>query len=227
VNAIKFSAGPLWEKTSPCKEQVSEQKDACGKGRRKFLATTALLGSAAVLAKAQGTDGGLAPVIAKENPRRKNRLVPFGAISEKNFYDKCTACQLCIQACPNGVLRPSTDLEHLLQPVMGFEKGYCRPECTVCSDVCPSGAIKPLKAVKFHTHIGVAKLNPELCISINEGVSCGNCERHCPVGAIRMVEGRPVVMEGRCIGCGACENLCPSRPVSAIHVEGHSVHHIK
>ncbi|MGX8682351.1 MAG: 4Fe-4S binding protein, partial [Bacteroidales bacterium] len=27
-----------------------------------------------------------------------------------------------------------------------------------------------------------------------------------------------------CIGCGACENLCPSRPISAIHVEGHEVH---
>ena len=27
-----------------------------------------------------------------------------------------------------------------------------------------------------------------------------------------------------CIGCGACENLCPSRPLAAIHVEGHEVH---
>ena len=34
----------------------------------------------------------------------------------------------------------------------------------------------------------------------------------------------PVVNEEMCIGCGACENLCPSRPLSAIHVEGHEVH---
>ena len=64
-------------------------------------------------------------------------------------------------------------------------------------------------------------------------VVCGNCARHCPVGAIEMVPSDPkdekslkipVVNEARCIGCGACENLCPARPFSAIYVEGHEVH---
>ena len=35
----------------------------------------------------------------------------------------------------------------------------------------------------------------------------------------------PSVNEEKCIGCGACENLCPSRPISAITVNGYSVHH--
>ena len=73
----------------------------------------------------------------------------------------------------------------------------------------------------------------ENCICITDDVECGNCARHCPVGAIQMVasdpenpESRkiPVVNTERCIGCGACENLCPSRPFSAIYVEGHIMH---
>ena len=34
----------------------------------------------------------------------------------------------------------------------------------------------------------------------------------------------PAVAHNHCIGCGACEFLCPSRPISAIIVDGLSVH---
>ena len=214
----------------------AEAKAASGttdKGRRQFILTTAMLGGAALSAKAQEKhlDGGLAPVTPKQNPGRTERLVPFGAGSVKNFYDHCTACQLCVSSCPNNVLRPSTDLQHLLQPQMGYENGYCRPECTECSQVCPAGAILPIaKEEKLSTHIGTARVNLDLCLSANGSSTCGNCSRHCPVGAIMMVrnsQGRmvPTVAEEVCIGCGACEFLCPSRPISAITVNGLSVHH--
>ncbi len=215
-----------------------DQKVPEDEGRRNFIVTAATVTGAAVagntlIASAQEKhlDGGLADVIDKQNPERSERLVPFGAQSVKHFYDKCTACQLCVSACPNGVLRPSTDLEHFLQPQMGYEKGYCRPECTACSDICPAGAILPIKKEeKLLTQIGVAKVNLDLCVVKRDGVSCGNCSRHCPVGAIRMVEAEgiegkvPAVAEDVCIGCGACENLCPSRPISAITVNGLSEH---
>lgn len=224
----KFAPGRVAKAEAPAKAEA-----AADKGRRAFIASIGMIGASAISAKAQNmkVDGGLAEVKDKVNPERSERLVPFGAGSVKNFYDKCTACQLCVSACPNGVLRPSTDLEHLLQPVMGYEKGYCRPECTKCSEVCPAGAIKPLaKGEKLTTHIGVAKVNLNLCVTRTDGVACGNCSRHCPVGAIVMVkdpEGKfmvPSVAEELCIGCGACENLCPSRPISAITVNGLTVH---
>ena len=70
------------------------------------------------------------------------------------------------------------------------------------------------------------------CLPASEDVSCGNCARHCPAGAITMIaqSGRrdapkiPSVNVERCIGCGACESLCPARPFSAIYVEGHEQH---
>lgn len=223
---IKFRFSlPRKAKTVPVTESVD-------KGRRAFMATTALVGGSLALgAQNKRLDGGLADVIDKTSPERSDRLVPFGAESVKDFYDRCTACQLCVSNCPNGVLRPSTDIGHFLQPQMGYEKGWCRPECTTCSQVCPAGAIRPLKAEEKLTHkIGTAKVNLSLCLAAKDEASCGNCSRHCPVGAVRMVKtdgyhrNIPVVAEAQCIGCGACEYLCPARPISAITVDGISVH---
>ncbi len=221
---FRFSL-PRKAKTGPVTESVD-------KGRRAFMATTAFVGSSLALgAQNKRLDGGLAAVIDKTSPERSERLVPFGAESVKDFYDRCTACQLCVSNCPNGVLRPSTDIGHFLQPQMGYEKGWCRPECTTCSQVCPAGAIRPLKAEEKLTHkIGTAKVNLSLCLAAKDEAGCGNCSRHCPVGAVRMVKtdgyhrSIPVVAEAQCIGCGACEYLCPARPISAITVDGISVH---
>ncbi len=203
--------------------------------RRSFMITGALAAGTAVAVKAQKTvDGGLAEVLDKKVPKRVTRLVPPGAASVKNFAQHCTACQLCVSECPNGVLRPSTDIETFMQPKMEFERGYCRPECHACSDVCPAGAIKPITwEDKSATQIGHAVWLPDNCVVLTDEVECGNCARHCLVGAITMVPSDPsnpdsrkipAVDETRCIGCGACENLCPARPFSAIYVEGHEVH---
>jgi len=212
-------------------------------GRRAFLAGSLLaVGTAAVKAQEMKMDGGLAEIIDKKVPDRQTRITPPGSQSARNMYSHCTACQLCVDNCPNHVLRPSTDLKHFMQPESSYERGYCRPECTVCSDVCPVGAIKPLTVEeKSSTQVGHAVWIRENCVVVSDRELCGNCARHCPTGAIQMVDagsnsrykdrrGRdirlqiPVVNEERCIGCGACENLCPSRPFSAIYVEGHEVH---
>ena len=133
--------------------------------------------------------------------------------------------------CPNKVLRPSGDLEHLMQPEMSYEKGFCRPECTRCSELCPAGAIRKIgREEKTQYHIGTARVNLEACISATGQSHCGKCSHACPVGAIQMVKDAggehwiPTVAEAVCIGCGACEYYCPVRPVSAITVNGKEVH---
>lgn len=179
-------------------------------------------------------DGGLAVIEDKVPPERLTPITPPGSISAKNMARRCTGCQLCVSECPDDVLRPSTGLLTVMQPVMSFERGYCRPECNRCSSVCPSGAIKPIgMEEKSSIQIGHAVWIKKNCIPVTDGVECGNCERHCPTGAIMMVQLDendeespmvPTVNESKCIGCGACEHLCPARPFSAIYVEGHEVH---
>ena len=207
------------------------------KARRAFLtAGTLALASSTLKAQQRKVDGGFAVIEDKKIPQRGCPIVPAGAQGLKHLSDHCTACQLCVSACPNDVLRPSTRLENLMQPESSYEKGYCRPECTVCSEVCPSGAIQKIsKEEKSSIQIGHAVWIRENCLPLRDGVQCGNCARHCPVGAIKMVKSDPAVADSpripvvnteRCIGCGACEFLCPSRPFSAIYVEGHQRHRI-
>ena len=216
-----------WE--GPSGRLEEKQLPPMQSGRRAFIAGAAMGLSAIALKAQKKTDGGFAEILPKQALDRETPLTPPGSKSVKDFYRRCTACQLCVQVCPNKVLRPSTDPQRLMQPEMGYENGYCRPECTACSQVCPSGAILPItEEQKTVYHIGTASVNRELCVA-EKGTKCGNCARHCPVGAIKMVkndEGNriPTVNEERCIGCGACENLCPSRPVSAITVNGRHNH---
>ena len=202
--------------------------------RRAFLVGAAVAGTTAALAQTQmKVDGGLAVIEDKKAPKRNTIITPPGSIGIRHLERHCTACQLCVSSCPNNVLRPSTDLQHFMQPVMSFERGYCRPECTRCSEVCPAGAIKPItREEKTAIHAGHAVWVKENCVVLTDGVSCGNCARHCPTEAIQMIDYKgpngtvkvPAVDENKCIGCGACENLCPARPFSAIYVEGNEMH---
>ena len=214
----------------------AEEGKADGMSRRKFLTLTALFAfTAATRAQNKTVDGGLAAIEQKKMPARKTPIVPAGAQSLKRFSQHCTGCQLCVSACPNGVLRPSQDLTSLMQPVISYERGYCRPECTKCSEVCPTGAIKRIRRPeKSSTQIGRAVWIKDNCIPLVNGDSCGNCARHCPSGAITMVSSDPsredapkipAVNTEMCIGCGSCEYLCPARPFAAIYVEGNEVHH--
>ena len=203
--------------------------------RRSFLVGAALVTTAAMAQKKEKLmDGGLAELEDKVAPERQTPLTPPGSLSFDHYAKRCTGCQLCVSECPNGVLRPTTDLMHLMLPEMSYERGYCRPECTRCSEVCPAGAIKLVdQAEKSSIQIGHAVFIQKNCVAVTDGVDCGNCERHCPTGAIELVALRedddespwvPAVNEEACIGCGACEYVCPARPFSAIIVEGHEVH---
>lgn len=226
---------PATGSQAPAKSQAAAKPQAADGSRRRFLATAATLSTTAVLkAQSDKVDGGLAVILDKEIPERKTPIVPAGAQSLRHLRQHCTGCQLCVSVCPNGVLRPSGDLETLMQPECSYERGYCRPECTRCSEVCPTGAIRRIdRAEKSAIQIGHAVWIKENCLPLTEGTWCGNCARRCPSGAITMVPSDPndpksiripSINTERCIGCGACENLCPARPFSAIYVEGHQQH---
>ena len=230
IDSCKF--GALKYSSKSRKSSDSSEVDT---SKRSFLLASALISTAALAQKKEKLmDGGIAELEDKVAPERQTPLSPPGSLSFRNLSTRCTGCQLCVSECPNQVLRPSSDLVHLMQPTMSYEHGYCRPECTRCSEVCPAGAILPVdKPEKSSIQIGHAVWIKKNCVVLTDEVECGNCARHCPSGAIEMVpldagdEESPMVPainETACIGCGACEYVCPSRPFSAIYVEGHEVH---
>ena len=240
VESRKSKVDSQESKVESQKSKVESQKskeNTVDTGRRAMLTGAAVAIGTAAMAQAKiKVDGGLAAIEDKQAPVRNTPILPPGALSARHMQKHCTACQLCVSACKNNVLRPSADLLRLMQPEMSYERGYCRPECTDCSQVCPTDAIRPItREEKTSIHIGHAVWIAENCVPVSNGDPCGACARHCPTLAIQMVPyttagGRtvqvPAIDKERCIGCGKCENLCPSRPLSAIYVEGYEVQHV-
>ena len=236
IESCKFGAlGYSGKSSHPRDSRNSSEVSPVDASKRSFLIASAMVTGAAMAQKKEKLmDGGLAELEDKVAPSRQTPLTPPGSLSFDHFAQHCTGCQLCVSECPNEVLRPSSDLMHLMLPVMSDELGHCRPECTRCSEVCPAGAIVKIdKDEKSSIQIGHAVWIKKNCVPITDEVECGNCARHCPTGAIEMVPLDendeespmiPAINEAACIGCGACEYVCPSRPFSAIYVEGHEVH---
>ena len=160
---------------------------------------------------------------------------PPGSFSKEHFTSACTACHLCVSACPTGVLRPSL-FEYgffgMMQPFMDYKQSFCNYECTRCTEVCPNGAILPLTVdEKLTTQIGVVRFEFENCIVYVDETACGACSEHCPTKAIKMVHYKdelniPEITPEICIGCGACEYACPVNPYKAVVVDGLPEHAI-
>ena len=50
---------------------------------------------------------------------------------------------------------------------------------------------------------------------LNTCVGCGSCVRLCPMGYLKLEEGKPVIWERRrCIACGHCAAACPKKAVT-------------
>ena len=169
--------------------------------------------------------------------RRTSPVSPPGSVGVAQFSAICTACHLCVSACPPQILLPSF-LEYgvsgLMQPRMNFQSGHCSYECTICGDVCPTGAIQPLSVErKKLTQTGIAQFIKENCVVYTDNTACGACSEHCPTKAVNMVEypnplNKPLVIPDvkpeLCVGCGGCEHACPTKPYKAIFVDGNQVH---
>lgn len=156
-------------------------------------------------------------------------VAPPGSISIKHLLFRCTACHLCISACPTKVLQPALGEygpSGLLKPRLDAQTGFCNFDCIRCGEVCPTGAIQlfPLKKKK-QTQMGQAQFIKKNCVVETDKKDCGACAEHCPTKAVRMVpfEGKlkiPELKNKYCIGCGACEHICPVQPHKAIFVDG-------
>ena len=202
----------------PAKAKASDA--AGGMTRRETLSGIGLLAAAEVVEKT--TDGGYAPVSLPGVPARPAEVLPPGAVDRALFNRLCVGCGACIAACPEKCLVPSTSLKTFGQPKMDFRRSHCRLACPQkCAAACPAGALRLLDHVaRRDLHMGHAIWKKDRCLRATEDVPCTACSRKCPVKAIAIVAGFPVVDKAACIGCGACEHVCPARPLPAIFVKG-------
>lgn len=213
----------------------SKSNDNFDESKRNFLVATGLYLTTLSTVLGQVKKKIVAKKESTKPVFRENAISPPGSISIDRFNSKCTACHLCVSACPTQVLQPSF-LEYgflgMLQPRLDNSAGFCNFECKICGDVCPTGAILPLKLDKKKlVQLGKAKFVKENCIVETEKTDCGACSEHCPTKAVHMIpyEGKLVIPEVReeyCIGCGACEHACPTKPYKSIYVEGNTVHQL-
>ena len=156
-------------------------------------------------------------------------VAPPGAKNVPRFLDRCTACQLCVSACPKHVLQPALfeyGLKGFMKPRLDFTASFCDYDCRVCAEACPDKAIElmPIEDKQLE-QIGIAAFYEERCIVKVKGTDCAACSEHCPTKAVSTISFGdnlriPQVNESLCIGCGACQFACPVLPEKAILVKG-------
>ncbi|GAB6157659.1 NADH-quinone oxidoreductase subunit I [Desulfotomaculum varum] len=82
-------------------------------------------------------------------------------------YDKCIACNMCVNACPNQVIKLETATVEKKKVVTGYEFDlqYCL-FCGFCQEACPKDAIKFTKdfeLTRYHrSAVKMAFVQPDM-----------------------------------------------------------------
>lgn len=208
------------------RRQRRENAQTWSPGRRGFV-----IGGLAAAAGLLASISGLGRMPGIRFAQAVVPVTPPGSINVLRFTQACTACSLCVSACPTQVLTPALldfGIAGLMQPKMNYEKSSCEYECNICSKICPTGAITPLSPdEKKLTQIGEARLLEDICVVYVDHNNCGACGEVCPTHAIRFVDKKnilyPEIDKQYCIGCGACQLACPTTPRSIV-VHAHPIH---
>jgi ferredoxin len=224
TNGIVYSA--------PLKKKKSEVKLTTDASRRTFFKEIVTPAFGLLIPGAISKDSAAGGKSGYEESR-KYPVSPPGSKSIEHFSSLCTACHLCVTACPTQVLYPSFldyGVAGIFQPKMNYDASYCNYDCVICSQVCPSGAILPADtATKKLIQIGKANFFKDECVIVANKKDCAACSEHCPTKAVYTVpyQGKlkiPELNNDLCVGCGACEHACPTTPRKAIYVKANPVH---
>lgn len=128
-------------------------------------------------------------------------------------YAGCHAFAIALinnNALVNACLAGGEDLAEKLASFLGVEKGaciksiavlHCNAGCTQRNKKAEYSGIKTCQAA--NRIFGGALLCNYGCLGY------GDCKTFCPVDAIKMADGLPVVDSTKCISCGKCVKACP------------------
>ena len=140
-----------------------------------------------------------------------SKILPPGAGTMARFSKKCTSCLICVQNCPQNIIRPAVGGD---APVsLDLHHNFCSWDCKMCSDICPTGALHELSLEeKQHTQIALAQISSSC-------VGCRKCVPVCHAKAISMKpNGCAAVEPQSCVGCGRCTFECPVKAISLMPV---------
>lgn len=136
----------------------------------------------------------------------RRHVRPPWALEEWLFVKRCTRCNQCISACPQGLLNTGRGGF----PKVDFQRGECT-FCRACLDSCAPGA---LRAYEGEAPWQLYAIINNSCLT-QHGVICRSCADQCETHAIhfRATAGHTATAEvitALCNGCGACVAPCPA-----------------
>ncbi len=143
--------------------------------------------------------------------RPKAEIRPPWALPESEFVDRCTRCNDCLKACPQGILVPGDGG----YPTVEFSRG----ECTFCADCVTACLPKALLRSSEDAMPWPYKAQVSAACLPKKGVECRVCGDFCDVRAIRFqprIGGNPLpdIDPDTCTGCGACVAPCPATAIT-------------
>jgi ferredoxin-type protein NapF len=139
-------------------------------------------------------------------------LMPWASAT---FFDSCSRCLDCVQACPEGIISPADGG----YPSVDFDRGECL-FCGDCVSACTPAAL--LRGAGPPWRIK-AEISSE-CLS-ERGISCRSCGDVCDpraIGFSLQLGGRVAVNlePSYCTGCGACVGVCPVHAIRMRQPQG-------
>ena len=86
--------------------------------------------------------------------------------------------------------------------------------CSACVEIS-----KNENAITLDRIIGPIIHSRKIEVNHDSCVNCFLCEENCPVGAIRLVDGKVILDDDKCIRCVECTNHCPVGALKRVEIE--------
>ena len=115
--------------------------------------------------------------------------------------ERCSGCRQCEVVCAfthsaGAVARQLARIQVVKEEAVGLDCPVVCQQCAerYCIDACPVDALSI-------GSLGAVVVNRETCIG------CGQCENACPIGAVHLFEGAPMICD-LCGGSPRCVETC-------------------